>query len=159
MGAWTPAVMCVPSTPTDTTLDLTLVWIFSEWLVSLKTSPVGTEGVLEAAAAEEVWGEPGVQGEPGEEAPRADRGCTSSRWRSGRAPWPFTTPTLSNRTASPSTARSSSSERTTPSGSTPRGSPSGHILQCTEFRHGLRGTVQVSLQKSQEFKSLIVVLV
>lgn len=63
--------------------------------------------------------------------------------RSAPAPWPYTTPSRSGRTASPSTGRCSSSGRTTWLGSTLRKSLSGHILfLCCRGDHTLTLCVQ-----------------
>lgn len=100
-------------TPTDTSSDFPSC-AFPEWLASQTIYPPAMEGAR--AAEGEAPRAPG-EGAPGA-AVAAGRGCTSSPWPREPEPWPFTTRTPSNRTASRSTAPCSSSVRTTSSGST-----------------------------------------
>ncbi|KAF6305860.1 calcium voltage-gated channel subunit alpha1 A [Rhinolophus ferrumequinum] len=60
--------------------------------------------------APEAGEEPGAAGRAGSPG---RKGCTSSQWRRERGPWPSTTPSPSDRTASRSTGLCSSSARTT----------------------------------------------
>ena len=122
-------VMLLPSICIDTRLD-SPCWIcaFPEWLASQKISPAAMEEVVEAEAEVDRAAGEGV---PGVAVLQGARGCTSSRWLNEPGQWPYTTPTLSNKTASPSTAPCSSSARTTSFGSMQNESPSGHILNIT----------------------------
>lgn len=106
-------VMLLPSISTVTSLDFPC-WIcaFPEWLASQKICPPAMEEVAEVEV-DRALGE----GEPGVEALRVVRGCTSSRWLREPGQWLYTTLILSNRTASLSTGPCSSFARTISLGS------------------------------------------
>ena len=98
------------------------------WLALKTNCPAAMEAAVPRARPE---------GPAGRRALRGVRGCTSRRWPREPGPWPFTTPSLSSRTASPSTALCSSSARIISYGSTPKRSPNGHILtvQSNPYLH------------------------
>ena len=89
--------------------------LFAEWPASEtrcrpatgEEAPGQPPGWSWAPEAGEEPGAAGRAGSPGR------KGCTSSQWRRERGPWPSTTPSPSDRTASRSTGLYSSSARTT----------------------------------------------
>lgn len=89
--------------------------LFAEWPASEtrcrpatgEEAPGQPPGWSWAPEAGEEPGAAGRAGSPGR------KGCTSSQWRRERGPWPSTTPSPSDRTASRSTGLCSSSARTT----------------------------------------------
>ena len=101
------------------------------WLASKTNCPAATEAAVPRARPEGPAGSRGLRGA---------RGCTSRRWPREPGPWPFTTPFLSNRTASPLTAPCSSSVRITSYGNMPKRSPNGHILPVQSNPHTCRIT-------------------
>lgn len=92
-----------------------------EWLALKTTCPAAMQAVVPRAQ----------EGPPDNRLLLAPTGCTSRRWLKEPGPWLFTTPFLSNRTASALTALCSSSARITSYGNTPKRSQNGHILTAT----------------------------
>lgn len=91
--------------------------LFAEWPALETRCRAATAQAEEAQGRPPGWSwapraaeEPGAAGRAG--SPER-RGCTSSRWRRERGPWPSTTQSPSARTASRSTAPCSSSVKTT----------------------------------------------
>lgn len=92
------------------------------WLALKRTWPAATEA---AAPRDRPEGPAGCRG---------SRGCTSRRWPREPGQWRSTTPSPSNRAASPLTALCSSSVRITSYGNMPTRSPNGHILYSQSGR-------------------------